>query len=129
MAHRLRDIKAILEFGRREGLAELILEEEGLKIRAIYSPAYVLREDSGEENYAKIITPVSGIFYRTPAPNERPYVEAGERIEVGQTVCIIEAFKAFSQLTSECEGRIVKILAENEQEVKENQVLFLIDTG
>jgi len=68
-----------------------------------------------------------GTFYRAPAPDADPYVEVGDMVEVGQTVCIIEAMKLMNEIESEFRGRVVKILAENAQPVEFGQKLFLIE--
>ena len=68
-----------------------------------------------------------GTFYRAPAPDADPYVESGDMVEVGQTVCIVEAMKLMNEIESEHRGRVVKILVENAQPVEFGQKLFLIE--
>ena len=68
-----------------------------------------------------------GTFYRAPSPDADPYVEVGDHVEPGQTLCIIEAMKLMNEIQSEVRGRVVKILVENAQPVEYNQVLFLIE--
>jgi acetyl-CoA carboxylase biotin carboxyl carrier protein len=68
-----------------------------------------------------------GTFYRAPAPDADPYVEVGHRVEVGQTVCIIEAMKLMNEIESEVSGRIVEVLVENAQPVEFGQKLFLVE--
>jgi acetyl-CoA carboxylase biotin carboxyl carrier protein len=79
------------------------------------------------ENLAAITSPMVGTFYRAPAPDADPYVELGDMVEVGQTVCIIEAMKLMNEIESEHRGRVVKILVENAQPVEFGQKLFLIE--
>jgi oxaloacetate decarboxylase alpha subunit len=79
------------------------------------------------ENLAAITSPMVGTFYRAPAPDADPYVESGDMVEVGQTVCIIEAMKLMNEIESEHRGRVVKILVENAQPVEFGQKLFLIE--
>ncbi len=79
------------------------------------------------ENVAAITSPMVGTFYRAPAPDADPYVEVGDMVEVGQTVCIIEAMKLMNEIESEHRGRVVKILVENAQPVEFGQKLFLIE--
>ena len=81
----------------------------------------------GTENLAVITSPMVGTFYRAPAPDADPYVEMGDLVEVGQTVCIIEAMKLMNEIESEHRGRVVKILVENAQPVEFGQKLFLIE--
>jgi oxaloacetate decarboxylase alpha subunit len=81
----------------------------------------------GTENLVAITSPMVGTFYRAPAPDADPYVESGDLVEVGQTVCIIEAMKLMNEIESEHRGRVVKILVENAQPVEFGQKLFLIE--
>ena len=79
------------------------------------------------ENLVAITSPMVGTFYRAPAPDADPYVESGDMVEVGQTVCIVEAMKLMNEIESELRGRVVKILVENAQPVEFGQKLFLIE--
>ena len=79
------------------------------------------------ENLVAITSPMVGTFYRAPAPDADPYAESGDLVEVGQTVCIIEAMKLMNEIESEHRGRVVKILVENAQPVEFGQKLFLIE--
>jgi oxaloacetate decarboxylase alpha subunit len=72
-------------------------------------------------------SPMVGTFYRAPAPDADPYVEPGDRIEPGQTVCIIEAMKLMNEIQSEVRGKVVRVLAVNGQPVEYGQNLFLVD--
>lgn len=74
-----------------------------------------------------ITSPMVGTFYRAPAPDADSYVEAGDSVEVGQTVCIIEAMKLMNEIESEVRGRIAKVLVENAQPVEFGQKLFLVE--
>jgi acetyl-CoA carboxylase biotin carboxyl carrier protein len=68
-----------------------------------------------------------GTFYRAPAPDADPYIEVGSMVEIGQTVCIIEAMKLMNEIESEVRGRVTELLVENAQPVEFGQKLFLID--
>ena len=74
-----------------------------------------------------INSPMVGTFYRSPAPDADPYVEENSRVEMGQTVCIVEAMKLMNEIESEVSGRIAKILVENAQPVEYGQALFLVE--
>jgi acetyl-CoA carboxylase biotin carboxyl carrier protein len=67
-----------------------------------------------------------GTFYRAPAPEESSFVEIGDRIQTGQTVCIIEAMKLMNELEAEVSGEIVEILVENAQPVEFGQPLMRV---
>jgi acetyl-CoA carboxylase biotin carboxyl carrier protein len=74
-----------------------------------------------------ITSPMVGTFYRAPAPDADPYIEVGDTVTVGQTVCIVEAMKLMNEIESEVKGRVVKILVENAQPVEYGQKLFLVE--
>ncbi len=81
-------------------------------------------------NNANLITiksPMIGTFYRSSKPEAPLFVNVGDEIKVGQTVCIIEAMKLFNEVESEISGRIVKILVDNASPVEYDQPLFLVE--
>jgi acetyl-CoA carboxylase biotin carboxyl carrier protein len=77
----------------------------------------------------EITAPMVATFYRAPAPGEPSFVELGARINVGQTVCILEAMKLMNELESEVSGEVVEILVENGTPVEFGQVLMRIKPG
>ena len=78
-------------------------------------------------NVAEIRSPMVGTFYRAPSPDADPYVEVGQSVAVGQTMCIVEAMKLMNEIESEVSGKVVEILVENAQPEEYNQVLFLVE--
>jgi len=74
-----------------------------------------------------VTSPMVGTFYRAASPTTPPYVEVGDRITVGQTICIIEAMKLMNDMPSEVAGRVVKICVENGSTIEYGQHLFLVD--
>ena len=72
-------------------------------------------------------SPMVGTFYRAPSPGAKSFVEVGQRVNVGETLCIIEAMKILNQIESDASGVITKILVENAQPVEYNQPLFVIE--
>ncbi|MBD3880690.1 acetyl-CoA carboxylase biotin carboxyl carrier protein [Phormidium tenue FACHB-886] len=74
-----------------------------------------------------VISPMVGTFYRSPAPDERPFVDVGDRIRPGQTVCIIEAMKLMNELEAEFSGEIVEVLVKNGEPVEYGQVLMRVN--
>jgi len=80
-----------------------------------------------EERHTVIRSPIVGTFYRAPAPDAPPYVEVGDVIKPGQTVCIVEAMKLMNEIQAEQGGKVVRILVENAQPVEYNQMLIVID--
>lgn len=68
-----------------------------------------------------------GTFYRAPAPDEAPFVEVGDRVRNGQTVCIIEAMKLMNELEAEVSGEIIEILVSNGEPIEYGQVLMRVN--
>ncbi len=80
------------------------------------------------KNYLTIKSPMIGIFYRKPNPDEKPFVEIGDKIEIGMKVCVIEAMKLFNDIESEISGKLVKVLVKNATPVDYDQPLFLLES-
>ena len=77
----------------------------------------------------EITAPMVATFYRAPSPGDPPFVELGARINVGQTVCILEAMKLMNELEAEVSGEVVEILVENGTPVEFGQVLMRVKPG
>lgn len=90
-------------------------------------PAKPAPAAADESKYLTIKSPMIGTFYRRPAPDKPPFVEVGTEIKKGQVVCIIEAMKLFNEIESEIEGRIVKVLVDDQKPVEYDQPLFLVE--
>jgi oxaloacetate decarboxylase alpha subunit len=73
-----------------------------------------------------ITAPMVGTFYRAPSPDAEPFVEIGDIVEAGQTVCIVEAMKLMNEIEAERRGKVLKILVENEDPVEYGQPLFVL---
>jgi acetyl-CoA carboxylase biotin carboxyl carrier protein len=79
-------------------------------------------------NLKQIVSPMVGTFYRAPAPDADPFIEIGETVHSGQTVCIVEAMKVMNEIGSDFSGVVRKVLIENSQPVEYGQPLFLVET-
>ncbi len=149
----LAELRQLIRLVRRTGIGELevssgdrtvrIAAQSHLPVNVGFSPAATFAPaperpapsaggtapsaPQATENLAAITSPMVGTFYRAPAPDADPYAESGDLVEVGQTVCIIEAMKLMNEIESEHRGRVVKILVENAQPVEFGQKLFLIE--
>lgn len=147
----LNEIKELLRMLDETDVTELHLESAGVKVSikkgaqagpavipagedkpaAQPSPGAAKAEkpvhDEAGENLIPIVAPMVGTFYRTPSPEAAPFVEAGQMVTQGQTVCIIEAMKLMNEIEAEISGRIVEILVENGQPVEYGQTLFLLE--
>ena len=83
-------------------------------------------EEEPTHELAKITSPMVGTFYRAAAPGEEPFVEVGNNVKVGQTICILEAMKLMNEIESEFNAEIVEILVENGTPVEFGQVLMRV---
>ena len=80
-----------------------------------------------ESNLITIKSPIIGTFYRKPSPDKDNFVEVGDQISEGQTLCVIEAMKLFNEIESDFSGKIIKILVDDSSPVEFDQPLFLIE--
>jgi acetyl-CoA carboxylase biotin carboxyl carrier protein len=83
--------------------------------------------DSSEDNWIEITSPMVGTFYKAPAPDADPFVEVGDQIEEGETVCIIEAMKLMNEIEADNPGTIQKVCCENAEPVSKGDVLFYLE--
>jgi len=84
-------------------------------------------ESKEQENLVQVKSPLIGTFYRAPSPQSPPFVEIGQVVKKGTTLCIVEAMKVMNEIKAECAGRVKKILVENGSPVEYGQVLFLLE--
>ena len=142
-------IKEILALMEEHDLQEIEVELEGMKIRLKKRgaeiqyvsgpmtagvntgslPAAAPAEESAvvAHNFLEVKAPMVGTFYRAPSPGSEPFVDRGKVVASGDALCIIEAMKLMNVIKSDVNGKIIKILAENETPVQAGQVLFLVD--
>ena len=80
----------------------------------------------GSSDLIEIISPMVGTFYRAAAPGEEPFVEVGNNVQVGQTICILEAMKLMNEIESEFNAEVVEILVENGTPIEFGQVLMRV---
>lgn len=86
------------------------------------------KEDSKQIDNSKIIkSPMVGTFYLKPSPTSDPYVEVGKNINVGDTVCIIEAMKLMNEIESDISGKLVEIIAKDGEPVEYGSPLFRVE--
>jgi len=88
------------------------------------SPADVSAADTA--GLVEVTSPMVGTFYRAPAPDADPFVDVGDRVRVGQTLCILEAMKLMNELEAEISGTIKEIAVDNAEPVEYGQVLFRV---
>jgi oxaloacetate decarboxylase (Na+ extruding) subunit alpha len=139
-------IQELVRLVESSDVAELTLEDGSVRITVrkqderpagaaiVPTPATETAPDNGQaadqpaiSTALKIESPMVGTFYRSPAPNQGPFVEEGDHVEVGQTLCILEAMKLFNELKSDHDGVIRRILVGDAEPVEYGQPLFELE--
>ena len=92
----------------------------------VAAPAATQPEADAEVGLFVVKSPIVGTFYRTPDPNSAPYVSVGDRVRVGQVLCIVEAMKLMNEIEAEVAGEVVKVHHESGQPVQYGEPLFTI---
>jgi acetyl-CoA carboxylase biotin carboxyl carrier protein len=148
----ISDLKEILRILETQDITEFELEQDGVKLRVcrhsaglappaatplaaqapspaiLPSPLPALAAPPAEpaENGTLVKSPIVGTFYRAADPNSPPFVSVGDRVKVGQVLCIIEAMKLMNEIEAEVAGEIARIHPENGQPVQYGDPLFTV---
>ena len=109
-----------------ELVASMPAQAGGPDIHAALPPTVPVAEQAGA-NVVKITAPIIGVFYRSPSPGAEPFVEVGDRVAVGQVLCILEAMKMMNEIVSDHAGIVSRILTENGQLVSLGEEMFWIE--
>ena len=150
----LRKIKTLIDLLEQSGISELEVKEGEESVRIArhptgqgapmyYAPPPALPAAAAAPAIAPagaptpaakpaakghpVKSPMVGTFYRAPSPGAKPFVEVGQTVKQGQTLCIIEAMKMLNQIEADASGVITEILIENGQAVQFDQPLFMIE--
>ncbi|OUS15429.1 acetyl-CoA carboxylase, biotin carboxyl carrier protein [Nonlabens dokdonensis] len=91
------------------------------------APAAPATPAASDDKYITVKSPIIGTFYRKASPEKPAFVEVGDSVKEGDTLCIIEAMKLFNEIESEVSGTIVKVLIDDSSPVEFDQPLFLVD--
>lgn len=143
--HDLKTIKSLAEIMKENGLTaitlkdsedELVLERSCPPAPAAVpmpaaapaaAPASASAPASPEiKGGAAVKSPMVGVFYSAPSPEEKPYVQVGDKVQKGDVLCIVEAMKLMNEITAEQDGEIVEICAEDGGLVEYGQTLFIM---
>lgn len=145
----LRKLKTLIDLVAESGISELEITEENEKVRIVNkvqtvavaapvaapvvqaaatapaaAPAAPVVEAKVEGT--PVVSPMVGTFYRAPSPGAEPFVKVGDKVQAGQTLCIIEAMKLLNEIEAETSGTVKEICVENGQPVEFGQQLFII---
>ena len=150
----LRKLKTLIDLVSESGVAELEIREgedhvrivnraDAVKTAAAPAPVVVTPDPQpapvttaaaepapapADDTPKKTInSPMVGTFYRSPAPGAKSFVEIGQSVKAGDTVCIIEAMKLMNEIEAECDGVIREVLVENGSPVEFGQPLFVVE--
>ena len=83
----------------------------------------------GDTKRIEVRAPMSGVFYRRPAPDQPPYVEEGDMVKKKQVLALLETMKVFQKVKSPVNGTIVEIVANSETALKDDDLMFVIEVG
>lgn len=147
----LKEIKEVIQLMNENGLSEIEIEKDGLKVRlkkgaggsleqtVVYESrpaqasvrmvdvAAAAPASAPQAAKATIKSPMVGTFYAAGAPDAAPFVQPGTQVEVGQVICIIEAMKLMNEIKAEVRGKVTEILVHNGDPVEFGQSLFVIE--
>ena len=138
----VREVKKLIALAEEAGLAELeIAEGHGTgqkRIRIVRTspaatanpaeavPSATAKKPAGTKPEQLFAAPLSGTFYRSPAPDETPFVEIGQEVSVGDTLCIVESMKMMNKVESDRAGTVAEVLVENGRAIETGTPLFRI---
>ena len=143
----LRKLKKLIDLVQESGIAELEITEGEEKVRiarggavtvaqaqaasaaapaAAPAPAPAAPEPPAASDGHAMKSPMVGTFYRAPSPDAKPFVEVGQVVKEGQTICVIEAMKLMNEIEADASGTVKAVLVENGQPVEYGQALFII---
>ena len=119
---------AIYELVRREAGAQIVAAPAMAVAPAAHAGAAdgSIAASAAPANVKRVLAPLTGVFYRSSSPDSEPFVNVGDRVEVGDVVCILEAMKLFNEIQTDFAGTIVRIAPENAELVSQGEELFWI---
>ena len=145
-AERGERIRELVKIVQESGVGEIEIEDEGMRVSvrradepglltpaassdslAVAATEVEVTSDPPTDGVARVESPMVGIFYRAPNPGAPAFVDVGDPIAPGQTLCLLEAMKLFNELKAEVSGVVRAIYVENAQPVEFGQLLFEID--
>lgn len=133
-----KQVLSLVALFRQHGLDELLVDDGSFKLRLSRTPSKPQpapparpqpreAERQGKGRTVAVRSPLIGVFYRAAAPDTPTFVEIGDVVKEGQTVCIVEAMKVFNEIHAEWNGRVVAIPAENGKLVQTGDPLVVLE--
>ena len=143
-AERGERIRELVRIVQESGVGEIEIEDEGMRVSVrkadesgfpsptpapvvTSAPRDATAEQAVSDGVSRVESPMVGVFYRGPNPGAPAFVDVGDEIEPGQTLCLLEAMKLFNELKAEVAGTVRAIHVENAQPVEFGQLLFEIE--
>jgi acetyl-CoA carboxylase biotin carboxyl carrier protein len=146
----IRKVKKLIELLEESGIAELEISEGEESVRisrypkpGAYAPAPVMQyapavnaapslpaavaQPVASKNDHTVTAPMVGTFYASASPGAKAFVDIGSEVNVGDTLCIIEAMKMMNQIESDKAGRVTAVMAKNGEPVEFGQALYIIE--
>lgn len=146
----IKKIRELVEIMNENGLTEVEVEQEGLKVKLIKTKAGAIEQvvvpaaapaqapseapqeapqgaPQAKTAGKEIKSPMVGTFYNSPSPESEPYVKVGDVIQKGDVLCIVEAMKLMNEVKAEIGGKIIEICVENAEPVEYGQTLFVVE--
>jgi acetyl-CoA carboxylase biotin carboxyl carrier protein len=149
-----RELKDLMEYLENSSFVEFEIEREGLKLKLVrrgspeangqpapvvmtaapppagIAPAPKPQAASQEAPDVHVVkSPIVGTFYRSSAPDAKPFVAPGDRVAKGKVLCIVEAMKLMNEIESDCDGEVLEVMVANGQPVEFGEPLFRIRTA
>ena len=147
----LRKLKKLIDLVQESGIAELEITEGEEKVKIVKGGAVSMaptpaasaapsaesrpaaaaagaapvEAEAGQEGHV-VKAPMVGTFYRSPSPDAKPFIEVGQAVKEGDTICVIEAMKLMNEIEADASGSVKAILVENGQPVEYGQPLFIL---
>jgi acetyl-CoA carboxylase biotin carboxyl carrier protein len=147
------ELKQLMEYLENSSFVEFEIEREGVKLKlvrrgagapespimmmapAASAPAPIAAApaapvpvaDAADQHVVK--SPIVGTFYRSSAPDSKPFANIGDRVAKGQILCIVEAMKLMNEIESDCDGEVLEILVSNGQPVEFGEPMFRLRTS
>jgi acetyl-CoA carboxylase biotin carboxyl carrier protein len=130
----LEEVRRLLDHLAASDTTELEYAEDGFRIKlrrrpATQTPSVAQTQAIGaiDPDYAQIVAPLTGVFYRASSPGAPPLVAEGDEVQPDTIVGLIETMKIFNEVTAECRGRVRQIVAESGQLTHAGDCLMLVE--